>query len=235
VTYEPPTNPSLWQVLLADEDGFITTAQEALDEFGPESHVEVSIRRLTALPVPQIPGAEDEIWELPGTYETADVAAEWRLDMVDDIGELDHIEAQLTAARAMAAGLNGAIANHGDYNRGTELAAALHDLADKLAVHTGPLPSAPPKLEIRFPGNWGIGTRDETAIAAVDKLAVALIGIPGADRHLAGATWMYQAKATSNGLTVEVETFIPAPASEDPEALKARIVELEAKLAGGAR
>jgi hypothetical protein len=225
VSYEPPTNPSLWQVLLADEEGYVTTAAAALDEYGPESQVEVSIRRLSALPR-QMSGG----WWLNNRPEDeADIAVEWKLDMVDDIGELDHIEAQLAAARAMAAGLNGAIANVG-HNRGTELAAALHDLADKLAVFDGTLPRSV-RLDFHFLGGSVPGSH---GAPQVDALGEALLRTAGTDVK-EGSIWYHRAAAEVGGLAVEVDTMIPAPAEEDPAALRARIVELEAKLAGGAR
>lgn len=222
--YEPPINPSLWQVLLADEDGYVSTPALALDEYGPESHVEISIRRLSALPT-----AMSGLWSLPGRPEDeADIAAEWKLDMVDDIGELDHIEAQLAAARAMAAGLNGAIANSGDWNRGTELAAAFHDLGDRLATFTGELPRS---VWLTFPYLAPEGTKT----SAVERLADALIETAPQARK-PGSLWEYRAKKVLTcGLEISVQTPIPAPDEENPTALKARIAELEAKLAGGAR
>jgi hypothetical protein len=224
MSYEPPTNPSLWQVLLADEDGYVSTPTLALDEYGPESHVEISIRRLSALPTPM-----SGLWSLPGRPEDeADIAAEWKLDMVDDIGELDHIEAQLAMARAMAAGLNGAIANAGDWNRSTELAAAFHDLGDRLATFTGELPGSG-WLTFYYHGARG------TKTFAVERLAHALIdATPEAKKP--GSCWEYTAeKKLASLLDVSVKTPIDAPDEENPAALKARIAELEAKLAGGAR
>jgi hypothetical protein len=228
--YEPPANASLWQVVLSDEDGFVTTALTALDEYGPESHVEISIRRLSALPVPQTPGAEDALWRLPSSTEHGDIAAEWTLPMVDDIGELDHIAAQLDSARAMAAGLNGALANAGDWNRSTAYAAALHDLADRLATFNGTLPT-----NVSLFVNYGyhcIGGDDDEAIASVDALSVALTGSPGKPEHRNGS-WEHYTKVSMGPLAVKIYAYIPAPAEEDPAVLKARIAELEKQLASG--
>lgn len=226
MTYEPPTNPSLWQVVLSDEDGFVTTPAEALDEYGPESQVAVSIRRLSALPYPQSAG--DGVWRLPGGTEPEDIAVRWTLEMVDDIGEQDHIDAQLKQAAAMAAGLNGAIANAGDWNRSTELAAAFHDLGDRMAAFTGEMPRST-WLTFNFGGPEG------TKTFAVERLAAALIDT-APDAKNKGTYWEYEAqKKLSCGLDIVVQTMIPAPDEENPVALKARIAELEAKLAGGAQ
>ncbi|GGN80449.1 hypothetical protein GCM10010112_56010 [Actinoplanes lobatus] len=225
--YEPPTNPSLWQAFLADEDGYITTVAEAFDEYGPESNVRVSIRCLSALPVPQTPGAEDGVWRLPGSSEEGHIAAEWQLEMVDDLGETDHIDRQLQAAQAMAAGLNGALANQGDWNRGTELAATLHDLADKLAVYTGPLTKYT-RLSFHFVA--GVFEQAE-AIANADQLGLHLFGAPGKPVQV-GAGWRHQSSTETAGLKAEVFASIPDPGET---ILLARIAELEAKLAGGAR
>jgi hypothetical protein len=232
LVYQPPANASLWQAILSDQDGYVTTIAQALDEYGPESHVEVSIRCLSALPIARTIGASDGLWRVPGSTDEGDIAVEWTLDMVDDLGETDHIDRQLKAAQAMAAGLNGALANAGDWNRSTELAAALHDLAEKLAAFHGALPRQP-RLEFHFSGNTA--KRDDTAIGRVDALAEALIGKPGGVYQLTPTCWYHQATATVGNLEIAIETLIPTPDDEDPAALKARIAELEAKLAGGVR
>ncbi|GIE30007.1 hypothetical protein Ait01nite_030520 [Actinoplanes italicus] len=224
MTYEPPTNPSLWQVLLADEEGYVTTTAKALDEYGQESNVEVSIRRLSALPTQMSNG-----WWLTNRPEDeADIAVEWKLDMVDDIGETDHIDAQLKAAQAMAAGLNGALANQGDWNRGTELSAAFHDLGDRLAAFTGELPRS---VWLTFHFVVPAGTKT----FAVERLATALIDTAPVAKKISNS-WEYEAqKKLTCGLDICVQTPIPAPDEENPAVLKARIAELEAKLAGGNR
>lgn len=223
MTYEPPTNPSLWQVLLADEEGYVTTAAAALDEYGPESHVEISIRRLSALPR-QMSGG----WWLSNRPEDEDdIATEWKLDMVDDIGELDHIDAQLKTAQAMAAGLNGALANEGDWNRSTALAAALHDVADKIAAYTGPI-SSRPLLQ------FGFLTFTGQDVPKVDAIAE-LLGTQ-AETRSGTPSWQHQAKIRlRDALDVSVYAYCPPPDAENPDILKARIAELEAKLAGGAQ
>jgi hypothetical protein len=230
VTYEPPTNPSLWQVLLADEDGYVTTAAAALDEHGPESHVDVSIRRLSALPT-QMGGG----WWLTNRPEDeADIATEWKLNMVDDIGETDHIDAQLKTAQAMAAGLNGALANQGDWNRSNDLAASLHGLADKIALFAGELPDWVWLSFHLADGRYPSDRPAIEAVAAVDAFAVALFGTPGQpDKEATG--WQHKRQEEMPGsLTARVYTAITAPAEEDPAALRAQIAELKAKLAGGA-
>lgn len=229
--YEPPTNPSLWQVLLSDEEGYVTTATAALDEYGPESHVHVSIRRLSALPT-YMAG----LWHLDCRPEDeADTAVEWKLDIVDDIGEIDHIDAQLKTAQAMAAGLNRALANSGDWNRGTELAATLHHLADKIAAFCGELPDWC-RLSLHLADGKYASDRPATeAVAAVDALAVALFGQPGSTGKDLGGWQHTRQEALPGGLIASVYTNIPTPAEENTDALRARIAELEAQLAGGTR
>lgn len=226
--YEPPTNPSLWQVFLADEEGCVTTAAAALDEYGPESHVEVSIRRLSALPRPTSGG-----WWLTGRPDNEDdIAVEWKLDMVDDIGETDHIEAQLNAARAMAAGLNGALANAGDWNRSTELAATLHELADRLAAYPGLLPKG---ASVYLSLDDDVRTPEGTAtlIADIDRLGLALTGTAGKTKSFTDTSNERRSSGKIGPVRVDVWGIFPKPADEDPEVLKARIAELEAKLTGG--
>ena len=226
MAYQPPTNTSLWQAILTGEDGYVTTIADALEEHGPETYVEISIRRLTALPVAQDGGDLDDVWRLPGIYTSADVTAEWTLDLLDDDGETTQVQRQYDAAQAMAAGLNGALANQGDWNRGTALAASLHDVADKLAVFDGAIPGV--NLHLRFAGH----NRDN--IPKVDELGTALINCSGESKHSHGTTWEHEASAQLEGaLTVNVYTYMPAPPEDDPAALKARIAELESQIAAG--
>ncbi|BAL85495.1 hypothetical protein AMIS_2750 [Actinoplanes missouriensis 431] len=233
MTYQPPANASLWQVFLADEEGFVTTVEKALDEYGPESHVEVSIRRLSALPHLQ---AADNLWSLPGRPKhEADIAVEWKLDLVDDIGETDHITAQLNAAHAMAAGLNGALANQGEWNRSTELAAALHNLGDKLATFDGALPSGL-YFHVLY-GHAGTAEASATLIQNVDALGAHLLGKVGERKSDSTGYDDYKARGFIGPLTITAYGYVVRPAEEDPRILLARIAELQAEVAaarGGA-
>lgn len=222
MTYQPPPNTSLWQAILADEDGYVTTITQALDEFGAESHLSVSIRRLSAVPVRQ--DLTCDVWRLPSLTAEGDTIVEWNLDMVDEDGETGHIQRQYEAAQAMAAGLNGTLANAGDWNRSTDLAATLHDIADRLAVFEGTFPNGHQGLTFFFNG------RD--SVALVDAFGAAVLGVSGQQENTIGSTWYHVAEVKLGALTATAKAHIKAPADQDPTALRARIADLEAQLAG---
>ncbi|MEU8821831.1 hypothetical protein [Actinoplanes sp. NPDC048796] len=222
------TKPGLWQAFLLDESGWVAeSAADLLEEHGPECTVTIGIYRDSALPVKQT--GDDELSRTPTSRFTEDVAAEWELDLVDDDGETDHIADKVKQAQAMAAGLNIAAANQGEYNRGTDLSAALHTMADRLAVYTGPLPSGGYEwshLDFRF-GGVSPKTYPSDAVSAVDQLATALAGHPGAEK-LTPYGKEYEAKEVFGSLRLRVYADLP---KDDPAALQAEIESLRAQLA----
>jgi hypothetical protein len=206
-----------WYALLTAPDGSpVTDLEETLEKCGPEAVVSVSIRRDPTLP--QRVAAGEQL--LPGFGDGDEYDVD--VDLVDEDGEMTAARTAFDRARAMAAGLNRAEANDGDFNRGTELAATLHDLADRLAAYDGPLPGY-----IYLSLVWAVGEHVEE----VDRLALALIGKTGEPKRF-GTSWKHRAAAELPGqLKADVYTYIAAPAEEDPAALRARIAELEQRLA----
>lgn len=102
-----------------------------------------------------------------------------------------------------------------------ELAATLHDLADRVADYDGELPGY---MSLTF----AFLTFDERHVDTVDQLATTLIGQTG-EAVQRGGNWQHRAETERSGLKVSVYTDIPAPAEEDPAALRARIAELQAE------
>lgn len=105
-----------------------------------------------------------------------------------------------------------------------ELAAALHDLADRIASFDGALPRSV-TLRLLFL------TFDDKDIPRVDLLGQALLGIPGETEKVSDHTWHHSARTKIDPLDVKVYTTFDPPANEDPAALRARITELELRLA----
>jgi len=213
-----------WKVFLLDAEGnVLTDVTEALDQRGPEAEVEISIRRGAALPDRSSAGS----WRIYGPGPSEDVALRVHLDLVDEDGETTAVESRLKQAEAMAGGLNAAASNKGDWNRRTELAAALHDVADRVALFEGTLPSYQ-HLTLAF--LEGFGRRDQQILDKVDALG-ALLGVTAEDKKQTSQSWIHEAETKINSFTVQVYSPISAPPEEDPAALRERIAELELRLA----
>jgi hypothetical protein len=208
-----------WQAYLLDPDGFVTTPADALDEFGPEANVAIRIQRSAIAP-------DSENAKLPDATDSDVVALDFDLNLVDEDGETTAVEAKLTQARAMAAGLNRADANPRSWNRGTELAATLHDLADRIAEFDGEIPSG----HIMF----AFYDRDEAQKKAkVDALGTALLDSPGTSGRSSSTGWEHKAEQKIGDFGVIIFAPVKPPEDEDPAALRARIAELEQQLADG--
>ncbi|GAA2516852.1 hypothetical protein [Winogradskya humida] len=224
-----PNRLGPWLALLTDEDRYVVdSAKAALDEYGPETQVTISIVRDSAAPT------QDSIavlYRMPASRFTEDVAHEETLDVVDEQGETDHVEIRLKLAQAMAAGLNMAEANQGDFNRSTEMAAAFHELADKLAVYTGKMPVWT-WLSFGMGGSHRKLTAD--AVSAVDQLGTLLIGKAGEPKKGTAGYWDHCVEHETAGIQLKIDADIPAPAEENPDVLRARVAELEAQLAAKA-
>lgn len=216
MTYEPPTNASIWQVIVFDEGHNVTTLADATAEYGLDSLVTIAVRRLSALPI-EIDASR---WSGPMYWEPQDVAHEWDVPCGDDPEE-PGFQTRLAEARALADELNGAP------SEAARAAATLHMLADRLATYTGPF--VQPKLDFHLYN--GI-RHDETDLATIDALSLHMMGVPAETVERSG--WYYEAEQKLDGVTVKAWMMIPDPAEAEKEQLRAKIAELEAKLAGGA-
>lgn len=102
---EPATDPTTealrgpWQAVLAWRDGYLTTWDD-VDEPGD---VRIQIVRDTAAPIDR---DGDGMPRLPGTYNGADLLADWD---GEDFEDLDEVRARWVQAQAMAVGLNAAL------------------------------------------------------------------------------------------------------------------------------
>lgn len=112
-----------------------------------------------------------------------------------------------------------------DNDRNHRIAAEFHRLADRIAEFGGDLPD---NISLAF--TWL--NFSETNTVKVDALAEHMIGQQGATTQDSG-TWRHEAKDKRNDVRLWIYTYVPAPVEEDPAALKARIAELEARLAEG--
>lgn len=110
-------------------------------------------------------------------------------------------------------------------NAKKELATSLRSLATRIEGYEGELPGY---ISLTFAYNMTFKGQD---IDNVDQLATTLIGITGTPQK-SGRSWYHQAETLQpGGLKVNVYTNMLAPAEEDPAALRARIAELETRLA----
>lgn len=214
-----------WYAVLTCTDNNVafSTPAEMLDRYGPETEIEISIRRGAALP----DLGSGDLWRVYGPGPSEDVALIIERDLIDDDGELTTVEQKLAQAHIWAAGLNRAEANAGDWNRGTELAATLHDLADRIAAFDGKLPGFV-YLSFSFPGSFARLLPD--AVAAVDQFAAAVLDASATPKKTASA-WYHEAEKRVGVMRVQVECSTPAPVEEDPAILRDRIAELELRLA----
>lgn len=218
-----------WRAVLADDQNYIYPDLEtAIDSLGiDDTEMSVAIVRAgILLPALAEPGGLPRLPEWP---QPVDVAYQANCYLVaeseDEPLNADRLYVQ---AQAMAAGLNAAAANPGNWNRRTEFAAALHDMADRLAAFDGAIPARP---WLTFYFTEGSTVRlDEAAVQAVDLLGSALLGCAGTTAKTSGTLYEHSARQQVNGVDVHVFTHVPRPADDDPAQLRAEIEALKAQL-----
>lgn len=218
-----------WTAVLADDSNYVyPTVQDALDALGAEATVSISVVRGSALPA-NVDCAMGGLPRRPEQPNPADIAYDIECYLVAE-GEDEPANAahRYEQALAMAAGLNAAAANPDGWDRRTELAGQLHDLADRLASYTGMLG----RTSLSF-YNFDCTADEAARVAAVDELSVCLTGEPGTDYAITtGGSFDHGVRAELPGnLRLHVYTPIQAPAEEDPAVLRAERDALRAQLA----
>ncbi len=104
----------------------------------------------------------------------------------------------------------------------------LHEIADDLAKLGHEIPT--PRLSFCVTLSPS-EERDATTRAMVDSLAVALTGKPGTTENTSAMGWAHHVRILGGPVDLSIYGCVTPPAEEDPAALKARIADLEAKLA----
>lgn len=110
-----------------------------------------------------------------------------------------------------------------------EVAARLHEIADRLnQIGSHEVPHA----SLYFTSGGLAGEADRRA--QVDLLATALTGQPGETKQTTYRSgWEHRRSVDEGGVALFIRTDVDPPAEEDPAVLRARIAELEARLADG--
>lgn len=107
-------NPHLagpWQAVLATRDGFVLDSiEEAIEDFGEDEEVRITIVRDTAVPTDRN-GTTGDVLRLPGSYKSGDMIFELEAYLTDPDDESMGAAARWAQAQAMCAGLNAATAN----------------------------------------------------------------------------------------------------------------------------